>query len=225
MRSPMNDPKLETLLARLHSESDAQNGAMDAYFKRRHKDGTLGDMTTVDDDMHAFFVDKMVALEPDKAEYCYLMCRALQARRVVEIGTSFGVSTLYLAAAVRDNGHPDSVVIGTELEPAKAVRAEEHFTEAGLSGYIDLRVGDLRDTLSTLEGPIDFVLMDIWNVARPALELVVPHLRRGAVVVADNTASFAASYADFFEFVRDPANGLRSVTMPYVGGLEFIVQT
>src|ERR1019366_2676993 len=117
------------------------------------------------------------------------LCRALRAKCVVEVGTSFGVSTLYLAAAVRDNG--GGTVIGTEYEPAKAAQARATFAEARLAEFIDLREGDLRETLKVIERPVDFVLMDIWTeMARPAIELIAPHLRRGAVVVADNTAQF-----------------------------------
>ena len=67
------------------------------------REGTLTSENYCDDDMHHFLSDKMVALDRDKAEFCYQLCRSLRATRVVEAGTSFGVSTLYLAAAVRDN--------------------------------------------------------------------------------------------------------------------------
>ncbi len=68
---------------------------------------------------------------------------------------------------------------------------------------------------------IDFVLMDIWTpMARPALELVYPHLRRGAMVVADNTISCRSGYADYFQFINDPARGFRTMTLPFAGGLE-----
>ena len=72
----------------------------------------------MDAEDHAFYADKLVALEEPKAEFCYGLCRAIGARRIVELGTSFGVSTLYLAAAVRDNG--GGVVVGTEHEPAQS---------------------------------------------------------------------------------------------------------
>ena len=86
-----------------------------------------------------------MALDRDKAEFCYQLCRAVGARRVVEIGTSYGVSTLYLAAAVRDNIRVggDGFVIGTEYEPEKAAAARAQFAETGLAGLIDLREGDL----------------------------------------------------------------------------------
>ena len=90
---------------------------------------------------------------------------------------------------------------------------------------IDLREGDLRETLAQIDGPIDFMLLDIWMpMARPALELVAPHLRSGAIVVCDNTARYRADYADYFAFLNDPATGFRTVTLPFDGGLELSVR-
>src|SRR6185295_9485324 len=162
-----------------------------------------------------FLSDKLVALDRDKAEFCYQVCRALRARRVVEAGTSFGVSTLFLAAAVRDNLRADGgqgVVIGTEFEPAKAGAARANFAEADLAEFIDLREGDLRETLVDVGGPVDFMLVDIWTpMARPALELVAPRLREGAVVICDITSQFPEAYREYFDFINDPANSLRTI--------------
>jgi len=81
------------------------------------------------------------------------------AFRIVEVGRSYGVSTLYLAVAVRDNVHPaGGVVIGTEYEPKKAFAARANFREAGLRRFIDLRERDLRETLKQIDGPVDFML-------------------------------------------------------------------
>lgn len=224
MTSPLQDPKLEALLDRLHGRSEAQAAETDAYFARRAREGTLDRENPFDEDMHRFFSDKLVALDRDKAEFCYQLCRALRAERVVEAGTSFGVSTLYLAAAVRDNGVANGVVIGTEYEPKKAAAARAHFDEAGLAAFIELREGDLRQTLLDPGGPVDFMLVDIWEVALPALERVAPSLRPGAIVVTDNTASHADAYRDYFEFVNDPASRLRTMTLPFEGGLELSVR-
>ncbi|MFI5316563.1 MAG: O-methyltransferase [Myxococcota bacterium] len=223
----LNDPRLETLLDRLHAQSAGQNDALAGYFSARAREGTL-DWKGLDEGAHRFMADKLVALDRDKAELCYQLCRALRAKRVVEAGTSYGVSTLYLAAAVRDNAREDGgagAVIGTEHEPEKAKAARRHFAEAGLSEWIDLREGDLRETLKGVAGPIDFMLIDIWTeMARPALELVLPALRRGAIVIADNTAQFREAYTDYFAFVNDPANGLRTLTLPFEGGFELTVR-
>jgi len=224
MASPLNDPKLEALLDRLHAQSDAQIDETDAYFVRRERDGSLDTENYCDDDMHRFLADKMVALDRDKAEFCYQLCRSLRATRVVEAGTSFGISTLYLAAAVRDNQVENGVVIGTEHELSKVEVARENFRVAGLGEYIDLREGDLRQTLRDVGGPVDFMLIDIWNVALPALELVSSSLRPGAIVACDNTTVAADEYRDYFEFVNDPGNRFRTMTVPFQGGFELTVR-
>ena len=227
MTSVIRDPKLRTLLERLHAASHQESETLVAYFTRRAREGGL-DWNRFDEDTHRFLGDKLVALDRDKAELCHLLCRALRARRVVEAGTSFGVSTLYLADAVRENAgaEGEGVVIATEYEPAKAKAARAHFEEAGLAGFIDLREGDLRETLRDLGGPVDFMLIDIWTpMARPALERVAPHLRPGAIVVCDNTIQFRAAYADYFAYLADPAHGFRTLTLPFEGGLELSVRT
>jgi predicted O-methyltransferase YrrM len=224
MASPLKDAKLEALLARLHSQSDAQVEETDAYYERRERAGTLDAQGRFDDELHRFFSDKLVALDRDKAEFCYQLCRSLRAKRVVEAGTSFGVSTLYLAAAVRDNGVENGVVIATEYEPKKAAIARANFEEAGLNEFIDLREGDLRETLRDVGGPVDFMLVDIWDVAQPALDLVSPNLREGAIVVCDNTAEDANEYVEYFEFVNDPKNRFRTMTVPFSGGFELTVR-
>ncbi len=225
MASPLKDPTLEALLDRLHAQSDEQVDEMNAYFARRAREGTFDKASSFDDDMHRFFSDKMVALDRDKAEFCYQLCRSIRATRVVEAGTSFGVSTLYLAAAVRDNQVENGVVIGTEYEPKKAEVARANFKEAGLSEFIELREGDLRQTLKNVRGPVDFLLLDVWEVALPALERVAPSLRPGAIVVCDNTSAHADQYRDYFDFVNDPANGFRTMTVPFEGGFELTVRT
>ena len=225
----LNDPNLERLLDRLHERSDAQSSAIREHFAER--DRAVG---RPQEDQAAltktFLTDKIYALDRDKAAFCYQLCRAIDARRVVEIGTSYGVSTLYLAAAVRDNvraGGGNGIVIGTEYEPEKVRAARMHFSVAGLSSFIDLREGDLRETLRQIEGPVDFMLVDIWiPMARPALELVAPHLRPRAVVTCDNTGrkDERVAYADYFAFINDPAQGFRTVTLPFSGGLEMSIR-
>lgn len=221
MTTILDDPALEAMLDGLHAASDTEAPGLADYFRGRFAEGSL---TSLDIDAPAerFLGDKLVALEKDKALFCHLVCRALRARRAVEAGTSFGVSTLYLAAAVR---HQGGTVIATEHEPQKAEAARANFERAGLAASIDLRIGDLRETLKAIEGPVDFALIDIWTpMARPALELIHPHLRPGAVVIADNTTTWTEAYADYFAFIADPANGLRTLTLPFAGGLEFTVK-
>jgi predicted O-methyltransferase YrrM len=150
MAGVISDAALQARIDALQAQSAAQEAATNSYFGERARRGEL-DWDGLDDDANRFMADKLVALEPVKAEFCHMLCLALRARRVVEIGTSHGVSTLYLADAVHQvcGAAGGGVVIGTEYEPAKAAAARANFQAAGVANLIDLREGDLRDTLKT----------------------------------------------------------------------------
>jgi predicted O-methyltransferase YrrM len=219
--SALAEPALAALLDRLHATSLGQDAAMGRFFSVRVAAGE--DLSPDRGEVKAFLTDKLVALDRDKALFCYQLCRSLGARRIVEAGTSYGVSTLYLAAALRDN--KGGLVIATENEPAKAAAARANFAEGGLADQIELREGDMRETLADLPGPIDFLLIDIWTpLARLALELVSPLLRPGAAIVCDNTETYRDHYRDYFDFIADPANRLMTMTLPFAGGLEFTIR-
>lgn len=224
----LRDPALETLLTDLQRRSAEQIPSITNYFAGRAERGDAADLTDLDSRAAAFLSDKLVALEHDKALFCHRLCLAMRARRIVEIGTSYGVSTLYLAQAVRMVVRAEGgtgVVIGTENEPAKAAAARENFRAAGLADCVDLREGDLRRTLLDLDEPIDLALIDIWPaMARPALELLTPKLRPGGILLVDNTENRPEIYRDAFEYIDDPAHGLLTQTLPFRGGLEMIVK-
>jgi len=182
--SVLNDPKLEAVLAELHAASTAQEEDIERYFWHER----TGPWNGMEPRNQAFMSDKMEALDQDKAELCYLLCRAIGARRIVEAGTSFGVSTLYLAAAVRDNG--GGVVFAAEKEHAKFERARTTFATAGLANFIEFHEGDIVEAAQSFAGPIDFVLFDIWgHMMPPMVEILSPRLRLGAVVCGDNNLS------------------------------------
>ena len=220
-------PTIDSLLDRLYERHSTQNAELGAYFAARAREESFN-WNDFDDRTNQFLSDKLVALDRDKAEFCYHVCRALNAKRVIEAGTSFGVSTLYLASAVKANVRGATgrgVVIGTEYESRKAEAARANFAEAGLSDFIELREGDLRQTLVDPGGQVDFMLMDIWTpMVRPAIELVFPYLRTGSVIICDNTGQFRDSYRQYFEFINDPQNSFSTMTLPFEGGLEFTVR-
>jgi predicted O-methyltransferase YrrM len=166
-----------------------------------------------------------VYLPIDRAagELLYLLARTRGARSIVEFGTSFGISTVFLAAALADNG--GGRLVTSELEPTKAARARENLARVGLAELVELRVGDALETLADVPGPVDFVYLDgAKSLYRPVLQLVEPRLAPRAVVTADNIA-MADAVASFTGYVRDPANGYLSLAVPVGDGLEVAVRT
>jgi predicted O-methyltransferase YrrM len=219
------DANIETVLARLHTRSRRELPSLLAYLLRRSLAKWIRgqQLADVDDNDMRFLREKLIALSRDKAEFCYLLCRSIRASRIVEVGTSFGVSTIYLAAAIRDNAVPgdDGRVISCEIDPVKAEKARKNLEAAGVGNAVELRIGDARDTLRSLDGPIDFLLLDSWiPLARPIIELLRPSLRPGALVACDNTGRFRTEYREFLDYVREPSNGFLSIHVPFSGGLE-----
>jgi predicted O-methyltransferase YrrM len=150
-------------------------------------------------------------------ELLYALVRAGRPETVVEFGTSFGISTIYLAAAVTDNG--TGRVFGTEMSAAKVAAAQANLDEAGLADAVTILAGDARDTLADVPGPIGLVLLDGWkDLCLPVLRSLEPRLAPGALVVADDITM--ATMADYLDYVRDPANGYVSVAFPVEDGME-----
>lgn len=159
-----------------------------------------------------------------QGQMLYLLARAANARRVVEFGTSFGVSTLYLAAAVKDNG--GGVVIGSELDASKHAKAEAHLREAGLEAFSEVRLGDALQTLADVAAPVDLVLLDGWKDSYlPVLELLQPKLRPRAIVLADNIFRFKRALRAYVEYVQSGTNGFVSSTLDIADGFELSVFT
>jgi predicted O-methyltransferase YrrM len=160
-----------------------------------------------------------IPVSPEGGRLLYALIRAARPSTVVEFGTSFGISTIHLAAAVRDNdaGH----VISTELNAAKAARARANLAEAGLSDWVTILEGDARQTLATVDAPVGFVLLDGWkDLYLPVLRLLEPRLTAGALILADDTISQAEQMTDYLTYVRDPAHGYLSILFPESDGLE-----
>ncbi|KAK6698204.1 hypothetical protein SNK05_011050 [Fusarium graminearum] len=219
-------PRLHHLLDRLHAASEAQEKSYSQlwfYFKFLYGFYITGKAWPSSGDDH--MRDKFVALEQDKCQFMYLLARSINAKNIVEAGTSFGVSTMYLALAVGQNvteerakgGNVTGKIVATEKESSKAARARKHWSEAGeeVESWIELREGDLRETL---------LVEEVWTpLALPALEAIKPRLRRGAIVLADNTKMARPLYKEFLDYIHNLKNGFKTTTTAYAGGLEMAV--
>ncbi|MGE8414556.1 MAG: O-methyltransferase [Pseudomonas sp.] len=163
---------------------------------------------------YSLLKDLWLPVSRDTGKLLYLLARNAQARAIVEFGTSFGLSTLHLAAALRDNG--GGVLIGSEFEPSKVALAREHLAEGGVGDLVQIRQGDALVTLaSDLPAAVDLLLLDgAKALYGEVLGLVERHLKPGALVVADNT-----DYCpEYLEYVRAPQNGYLSV--PFADDIE-----
>lgn len=184
-RSVVASQRVHALLHKLHQQSEAQEKSLRQYLfylNRLVRYYLYGETWSASSDDH--MRDKFVSLEPDKCQLVYLLARSNGATNIVEAGTSFGVSTIYLALAVGQNvtdanrdlapgARPcTGKVIATEQEPTKAVRAREHWKEAGdeVEPWVELREGDLLETLKVEEGmpeTIDLLLLDSMQMTLP----------------------------------------------------------
>ena len=162
--------------------------------------------------------DFSLAVSPDTGKLLYMLARSCRARAIVEFGTSFGISTLHLAAALRDNG--GGRLITSEFEPSKLARARANLTTGGLVDLVEFREGDALQTLSVdLPDTIDLVLLDgAKALYADILSLVESRLRPGAFIVADN-----ADYCpDYLARVRALDKGYLSV--PFADDVELSIR-
>jgi len=182
-------PAVASLLARLFGESERSDRELREMLGQITPEERTRWMTDPQVDYRKLYGNvkqHYMAVSSETARLLYMLARANRARGVVEFGTSFGISTIHLAAAVRDNG--GGQVIGSELEPGKVEQARANLREAGLADLVDVREGDALQTLAhDLPETIDLVLLAGHKALYlPIFELVAPRLRSGSLIVADN---------------------------------------
>jgi predicted O-methyltransferase YrrM len=208
--STLTQPALSNLIDRLFAEADAAENARWPSTRGSDRSDYLK--------YYALLKDQPLPVSRDTGTLLYMLARATRARNVVEFGTSFGISTLHLAAALRDNG--GGRLIGSEFEPSKIKRAQANLAAGGLSDLVEIREGDALQTLARdLPDAIDFVLLDgAKNLYPRVLALLESRLRGGALIVADN----ADDSPGYLARVRAPANGYLSV--PFAEDVELSVR-
>ncbi|MGH9575555.1 MAG: O-methyltransferase [Candidatus Acidiferrales bacterium] len=226
-RFPFENPAITAVIARLHASAAADKWKIiprvPRYFWAKFTGG-LADKSV----QHRLFSDLYSAVTPERGAVLYLIARAIRARRIVEFGSSFGISTLYLAAAVRDNcpgeSAPAAQVIGSDMEAHKVAIARKNIHDAEVADIVTILQGDALQTLQSVEGPIDLAFLDgRKDLYLPVLKLLEPKLRPGAVILSDNIDSFRNQVAPFLHYVQSGTNGYTSATLGLSDSMEFSI--
>src|SRR5262245_35912757 len=171
MISSLQDSRVRKVLEALHAEADVVDPPLLAAAEGK-------DVV----ERGAYLDRAFIPVSPEAGRFLYTLVRGSAHGDVIEFGTSFGISTIYMAAAMRDRG--TGAVITTELNTAKAGKAREYIREAGLSDLVDVRLGDALETLKGTKEGISLVFLDGWkNLYLPVLHLLEPALSNGALVI------------------------------------------
>ena len=189
------------------------------FEKRGHKESER--MRRMSDSKMQEHLDEfLLSVGPATGQLLNLLTKESEAKTILEVGSSYGYSTVWLAEAARQNR---GKVISLEIHSEKQEHARSSVKKAGLDGFVDFRLGDARDLLAKLKGKVDFVLLDLWkNLYIPCFDLFYPKLSAGAVVVADNM-TYPESTRKYVEAYRKHIRkkpGIQSVLLNVGSGLE-----
>lgn len=216
----LEDPRIASTLKDLHAKS-----RQDIYVFLRALPAIAGSVLRGRPAIEGalpYLKDAYIPVDPDQGKFLYVTARAMNAKTIVEFGTSFGISTIYLAAAARANS---GRVVGTELEPRKVKVARENVAQAGLAQFVDIREGDAMKTLASFDETIDLLLLDGWkDIYLPMVKMLAPKMRAGSVVIADNIFTFKTALRPYVAYMQDRENGFESVTLPLGHGMEYSVR-
>ena len=214
----LTTPPLAPLLDRLFGEAAAATSPAIAAFSHEERDRLMRSKTEYLE-FYGRLKELWLPVSRETGALLYMLAQSTGARSIIEFGTSFGISTLHLAAALRDNG--GGRLITTEFEPSKVARARGHLTEGGLIDLVEIRQGDALQSLSIdLPETIDLLLLDGAKSLYPdILSLVESRLRPGALIVADN----ADHSPEYLERVRSSGGGYISV--PFAEDVELSMRT
>ena len=160
----------------------------------------------------------LLAVGPDTGQFINILARSFKAPKILEIGTSYGYSGIWLAEAARASGGRLTTL---ELQDYKSAYAHDMSRRAGLAEHVDFRVGDAVQLINEMPGGIDFVLLDLWkDLYVPCLEAFYPKLNPGAVIVADNMVYPGGEEVQRYGTAVRAKKGMRSVLLPIGSGLE-----
>jgi predicted O-methyltransferase YrrM len=213
----LEEPKVKTLLDRLYAQARANDDRVMPQIKAASEQGVR------DDRQLAPLLDNaFMAIAPEVGRLFYVLVRAHKPKLVVEFGTSFGLSAIHIAAALRDNGW--GRLITAEQSPHKVKQAGAHLAEAGLADLVEIYAGDAFQTLADTP-PVDLLVLDGWKALYlPLLKQLEPRLSKGCLVIADDTTLMRETLAEYLAYVRNPANGYISSEIPIDDGLELSIR-
>jgi predicted O-methyltransferase YrrM len=189
------------------------------YDKRGAEEHKLRDQTGMDK-----WLDRrdefLIAVGPATGRLLNILAKSVKAKTILELGTSYGYSTVWLADAARATG---GKLITLEKAEYKQDYARDMLTKAGLSAHVDFRLGDARETIKSLSGPFDFVLVDLWkDLYVECLDLFYPKLSPGAFIAADNMLlpeDYRVHAVRYRKYVRSKPK-IDSVLLPVGSGVE-----
>ena len=216
----LNQGDVQEALFRLYAEAQANDSKVQAEEQAllAAAGGSIDDQTLQSINDRTF-----MAVAPEVGRLIYLLVRSHRPALVVEFGTSFGLSAIHIAAALRDNrfGH----LITTEQSAAKVSRAGVNLERAGLSDLVEIRQGDAFQTLAGVR-EIDLLLLDGWKpLYLPLLKQLEPALSPGCLIIADDVISLSAKVAPYLAYVRAATNGYVSCEIPLDDGLELSIRS
>ncbi len=189
------------------------------FEKRGQKEGER--MRRMSDSQMQEHLDEfLLSVGPATGQLLNLLAKESVAKTILEVGSAYGYSTVWLAEAARQNR---GKVISLEIHSGKQEHARSSVKKAGLDRFVDFRLGDARDLLAKLKGKVDFVLLDLWkNLYIPCFDLFYPKLSAGAVVVADNMTNPESARKDAEAYRRHIRKkpGIQSVLLSVGSGLE-----
>jgi predicted O-methyltransferase YrrM len=222
MTDSLSSPKVASVLARLFNAADQGDPSLLARIQKEADDRFAGQRYAPE--LAPLFDQAYLPVPPEVGRFLYVLTRANRPKRIVEVGTSFGVSAIHFACALEDNGRGQ--LISAELSRAKAEAAGENIEALGLGHLVEIRCGDAFETLTKLDGPIDLLFLDGWkDLYLPLLKLLHSSLAPGALVVADDIKLFPERLAAYLAHMRDVKNGYQSVELPIGDGVELSVRT
>jgi predicted O-methyltransferase YrrM len=208
---------MEPQIVKLLAELEVQVIAEEESFARLMQQKPLTELTLAEQESMS---KMMLAIGPETGKFLNLLLKTQGGKHILELGTSFGYSTIYLAEAARANG---GRVTSLDYDLAKQAQASAYIQQVGLQEVVDFKLGDAMELLDVLPGPWDFVLLDVWkHLYIPCFDRVYEKLAPGAIVIAEDIIfppEFRQGMQAYQDYVRAKPD-LDSVEVGVGHGLE-----